>query len=38
MAVELKKQVAAGQFAAALKTLTDQLDLINNSSGRVVSI
>ncbi|KAG2606457.1 serine carboxypeptidase-like 51 [Panicum virgatum] len=35
MAVELKKQVAAGQFAAALKTLTDQLDLINNSSGRV---
>jgi len=38
MAVEVKKQVAAGQFAAALKTLTLQLDLINDTSGRVVSI
>ncbi|CAL5042546.1 unnamed protein product [Urochloa decumbens] len=35
MALTVKKQIAAGQFAAAQQTWTNQLDLINSKSGRV---
>jgi hypothetical protein len=38
LAEKVSEQSAAGQFAASLQTLTGLLDLIDKSSGGVVSI
>jgi hypothetical protein len=37
MAATLKEQMASGKYAAAQKTWTDQLDLIDSRSDSVVS-
>lgn len=38
MGLMVEQQTAAGQFAAAQKTWTDQLDLIDSQSDSVVHI